>query len=54
MSLVVDCPLSGVERCGEWPVISGEKELQFFSNSGMLLGGPMTCLNELGLSQDMG
>jgi hypothetical protein len=54
MSLVADSPPSGVEQCGEWPVISGEKELPYFSNSGMLLGGPTTCLNEPGLSQDMG
>jgi hypothetical protein len=54
MLVVVDCPPSGVEQCGEWPAIFGEKELPFFSNFGMLLGGPMTCLNEPGLLQDMG
>jgi dedicator of cytokinesis protein 3 len=45
---------SGVEQCGGWPVIFGEKELPYFSNSGIPLGGPTRCLNELGLSQDMG
>jgi hypothetical protein len=54
MLLVVDNPPSGAEQCGGWPVIFGEKELPYSSNSGILLGGPMTCVNEPGLSQDMG
>jgi hypothetical protein len=54
MSLVVDNPPSGVEQCGGWPVIFGEKVLPYFSNSGILLDGLTTCLNEPGLSQDMG
>jgi hypothetical protein len=53
MSLV-DNPPSGVEQYGEWPVIFEEKELPYSSNSGILLGGLTTCLNEQGLSQDMG
>ncbi len=40
---------SGVEQCGGWPVIFGEKELPSFSNSGILLGGPKMCLKEPGL-----
>jgi hypothetical protein len=54
MSLVVDDPPSGVEQYGGWPVIFGEKERPYFSNSGILLGGPTTRLNEPELSQDMG
>lgn len=45
---------SVVEQCGEWPVIFGGRELPYFSNYGMLSGGLKRCLNEPGLSQDMG
>jgi hypothetical protein len=45
---------SGVERYGEWRVISGEKGLLYFSNYGMLLDGPTTFLNEPELSRDTG
>ena len=54
MSLVIDSPPSGGEQCGEWLVIFGEKELLYFSNSGMLLDGPTMCLSEPELSQDTG
>ena len=52
--LLLTASLSDDEPCGEWQVISGEKELLYFSNYGMLLGGLKTCLLELGLSRDMG
>ena len=52
--LVLTVSPSDVEQCGEWRVISGEKGLPYFSNCGMPLDGPKTCLNEPGLSQDMG
>lgn len=52
--LVLTSLLSGVAQCGEWRAISGGKGLPYFSNCGMPLGGPKTCLIEPGLSQDTG